>query len=83
MIWLIISLIATIVIIIFVWYLNWDDGCDICMLESLGVFLLSCFITLCVVLLSSAIVSSGDNVIEYKRQSKCKWKFLYYGWICR
>lgn len=72
MIWLIISLIVTIAIIIYHWRENLWYGVGLCILETVGILLTSFFVTVLIVVLSSAIVSSNDNIIEYNKVSDTK-----------
>lgn len=72
MIWLIISLIVTIAIIVHIWYEDLWAGIGTCIMESFLAILSSCAVTLLVVLLSSAVVSNCDNVIEYNKASDTK-----------
>ena len=72
MIWLIISLIVTITIIVHIWLEDLWVGIGTCIAESFLAILISCAMTSLVVLLSSAVVSSCDNVIEYNKASDTK-----------
>ena len=72
MIWLIISLIVTIAIIVHIWHEDLWAGVGTCIMESFLVILVSCAVTLLVILLSSAVVSSRDNVFEYNKVSDTK-----------
>lgn len=72
MIWLIISLIVTIAIIIYHWRENLWYGVGICILETIGILAASFFVTILIFILSSFIVSSNDNVIEYNEVSDTK-----------
>lgn len=72
MIWLIISLIVTIAIIVHIWYEDLWVGIGTCIMESFLAILLSCAVTMLVVLFSSAVVSNCDNVIEYNKTSDTK-----------
>lgn len=72
MIWLIISLIVTIAIIVHIWYEDLWVGIGTCIMESFLAILVSCAVTLLVVLFSSVVVSSCDNVIEYNKASDTK-----------
>ena len=67
MIWLIISLIVTIITIVYCWYKDLWCGVGTCILETIATLMVSFFITAFIVTLSSDIISMNDNVIEYNK----------------
>lgn len=69
MIWVILYIVATIGAIIWIWCENLWYGVDCCILESVAAIFIAFVIFAIIIVASSAIVSSGENAIEYKKVS--------------